>query len=169
MERTAGVGMFGGSTQQSFLRSRANSIEGGTTEVMKNILLQVVDNPVNALANANYIGILAWAIALGVILRHASDTTKALMSDLEVAITVIVKTVIRFAPLGIFGIVASTIARTGFGTLVGYANLLALLIGCIKAVDVPRDEAERLSGEHLPRAAGGPGGAGGGGGGRGGD
>lgn len=103
----------------------------GLGEVMKNILLQVVDNPIDALATANYIGILAWAIALGVVLRHASDATKSLMSDLEMAITVIVKAVIRFAPLGIFGIVASTIAATGFGTLVGYANLLALLLGCM--------------------------------------
>lgn len=103
----------------------------GLGEVVKNILLQIVDNPVHAIGNANYIGILAWAIALGVVLRHGSDTTKALMSDLEMAVTVIVKAVIRFAPLGIFGIVASTIARTGFDTLVGYANLLALLVGCM--------------------------------------
>ncbi|HRO13482.1 MAG TPA: serine/threonine transporter SstT [Paracoccus sp. (in: a-proteobacteria)] len=103
----------------------------GLGEVIKNILLQIVDNPVRALANANYIGILAWAIALGLVLRHASDITKSLMSDLEFAITVIVKAVIRFAPIGIFGIVASTIAATGFGTLVGYANLLALLLGCM--------------------------------------
>ena len=103
----------------------------GLGEVVKNILLQIVDNPIKALANANYIGILAWAIALGLTFRHAGDVTKGLMSDLEVAITVIVKAVIRFAPLGIFGIVASTIANTGFGTLLGYANLLALLLGCM--------------------------------------
>lgn len=106
----------------------------GLAEVIKNILLQIVDNPVKALANANYIGILAWAIAFGLVLRHASDTTKNLMTDLETTITVIVKTVIRFAPLGIFGIVASTISATGFGTLLGYANLLLLLIGCMLAM-----------------------------------
>ena len=104
---------------------------GGLGEVLKNILLKMVDNPVNAIANANYIGILAWAVGFGLVLRHANDTTKALMSDLDKAITKIVSLVIRLAPVGIFGIVASTIAETGFGTLVSYANLLALLIGCM--------------------------------------
>ncbi|MCV0429095.1 MAG: serine/threonine transporter SstT [Roseibium sp.] len=104
---------------------------GGLGEVLKNILLRMVDNPVNAIAHANYIGILAWAIGFGLVLRHANDTTKALMSDLDKAITKIVGVIIRLAPIGIFGIVASTIAETGFGALVSYANLLALLVGCM--------------------------------------
>lgn len=103
----------------------------GLAEVVKNILLKLVDNPVRAVAEANYIGILAWAIALGLAFQHASDSTKRLMSDFDAAITRIVTGVIRFAPIGIFGIVASTTAATGFGTLVGYANLLLLLIGCM--------------------------------------
>ncbi|CTQ57421.1 serine/threonine transporter SstT [Roseibium album] len=104
---------------------------GGLGEVMKNILLKMVDNPVNAIAQANYIGILAWAIGFGLVLRHANDTTKVLMSDLDKGVTRIVAAIIRLAPVGIFGIVASSIAETGIGTLVGYANLLALLIGCM--------------------------------------
>ena len=104
---------------------------GGLGEVMKNIMLKMVDNPVNAIAQANYIGILAWAIGFGLVLRHANDTTKALMSDLDKGITRIVAAIIRVAPVGIFGIVAASVAETGFGTLVGYANLLALLIGCM--------------------------------------
>jgi len=107
------------------------SAPGGLGEVMKNILLKMVDNPVNAIAQANYIGILAWAVGFGLVLRHANDTTKALMSDLDSAITKIVAAIIRLAPIGIFGIVASTIAETGFSTLASYANLLALLIGCM--------------------------------------
>ncbi|WP_214652673.1 serine/threonine transporter SstT [Ruegeria lacuscaerulensis] len=103
----------------------------GLGEVVKNILLKVVDNPVNALAQANYIGILAWAIGLGLVFRHASDTTRTFMQDLDNGITKIVAAIIRVAPIGIFGIVASTIAETGFGTLVSYANLLVLLIGCM--------------------------------------
>jgi serine/threonine transporter len=104
---------------------------GGLGEVVKNILLKLVDNPANAIAEANYIGILAWAIALGLAFRHAGDVTKSLMSDLDAAITKIVKVIIRLAPIGIFGIVASTIAATGFGALASYANLLALLVGCM--------------------------------------
>lgn len=106
----------------------------GLVEVVKNILLKIVDNPANAIAQANYIGILAWAIALGLVFRHASDTTKALMSDLDASITKIVKAVIRLAPIGIFGIVASTTAATGFATLLSYANLLVLLVGCMLAM-----------------------------------
>ncbi len=104
---------------------------GGLAEVVKNILLKIVDNPVNALATANYIGILAWAVGLGLVFRHASDSTKTLISDLDGAITKIVAVIIRVAPIGIFGIVASTIAETGFGTLASYGQLLALLIGCM--------------------------------------
>lgn len=107
------------------------SAPGGLAEVLRNILLKMVDNPVNAIAQANYIGILAWAIGFGLVLRHANDTTKALMFDLDKAITKIVAYVIRLAPIGIFGIVASTISETGFDALLGYANLLALLIGCM--------------------------------------
>ncbi|WP_425082045.1 serine/threonine transporter SstT [Ruegeria arenilitoris] len=103
----------------------------GLAEVVKNILLKIVDNPVNALAQANYIGILAWAIGLGLVFRHASDSTKTLMSDLDGAITKIVAAIIRVAPIGIFGIVASTIAETGFETVAGYGQLLLLLIGCM--------------------------------------
>ncbi|WP_170413386.1 serine/threonine transporter SstT [Ruegeria arenilitoris] len=103
----------------------------GLAEVVKNILLKIVDNPVNALAQANYIGILAWAIGLGMVFRHASDSTKTLMSDLDGAITKIVAAIIRVAPIGIFGIVASTIAETGFETVASYGQLLLLLIGCM--------------------------------------
>ncbi|WP_170431340.1 serine/threonine transporter SstT [Ruegeria arenilitoris] len=103
----------------------------GLAEVVKNILLKIVDNPVNALAQANYIGILAWAVGLGLVFRHASDSTKTLMSDLDSAITKIVSVIIRIAPIGIFGIVASTIAETGFVTLASYGHLLLVLIGCM--------------------------------------
>ncbi|WP_170377936.1 serine/threonine transporter SstT [Ruegeria atlantica] len=103
----------------------------GLAEVVKNILLKIVDNPVNAVAQANYIGILAWAIGLGLVFRHASDSTKTLMSDLDGAITKIVAAIIRVAPIGIFGIVASTIAETGFETVASYGQLLLLLIGCM--------------------------------------
>ncbi|WP_426210674.1 serine/threonine transporter SstT [Pseudomonas sp. TWR2-1-1] len=102
---------------------------GGISEVMQSLLLSVVDNPVSALMNANFIGILAWAIGMGVAIRHAGDTTRTVLSDLSNGVTVIVRVVIRFAPLGIFGLVASTLATSGFGALLGYLHLLAVLIG----------------------------------------
>ncbi|OFS11132.1 serine/threonine transporter SstT [Hafnia sp. HMSC23F03] len=107
---------------------------GGIVEVLRSLLMNVVDNPFRALTTGNFIGILAWAIGLGVALRHASDTTKLVVSDLSYGITFIVRVVIRFAPLGIFGLVASTLAETGFDALWGYAQLLAVLIGSMLLV-----------------------------------
>ena len=83
------------------------------------------------LMNANFIGILAWAIGMGIAIRHASDTTRTVLGDLSNGVTLIVRMVIRFAPLGIFGLVASTLATSGFGALLGYAHLLLVLIGCM--------------------------------------
>ncbi|WP_294733381.1 serine/threonine transporter SstT [uncultured Pseudomonas sp.] len=109
----------------------AVSAPGGIGEVMQSLLLSVVDNPVSALMNANFIGILAWAIGMGIAIRHASDTTRTVLGDLSNGVTLIVRMVIRFAPLGIFGLVASTLAISGFGALLGYAHLLLVLIGCM--------------------------------------
>lgn len=99
--------------------------------MLQSLLLSVVDNPVSALMNANFIGVLAWAIGMGIAIRHASDTTRTVLGDLSNGVTLIVRMVIRFAPLGIFGLVASTLATSGFGALMGYAHLLLVLIGCM--------------------------------------
>ena len=104
---------------------------GGIGEVLKSLALSAVDNPINALANANFIGILTWAIGIGIAIRHGSDTTRAVFADLASGVSLIVKVVIRFAPLGVFGLVATTFADAGLKALVGYAQLLAVLIGCM--------------------------------------
>ena len=107
------------------------SAPGGIGEVLQSLALSVVDNPVSALMNANFIGILAWAIGMGIAIRHAGETTRTVLDDLSNGVTLIVRVVIRFAPLGIFGLVASTLATSGFGALLGYAHLLVVLIGCM--------------------------------------
>ncbi|WJN58006.1 serine/threonine transporter SstT [Pseudomonas sp. SO81] len=104
---------------------------GGIGEVLKSLALSAVDNPISALANANFIGILSWAIGIGIAIRHGSDTTRAVFADLASGVSLIVKVVIRFAPLGVFGLVATTFADAGLKALVGYAQLLAVLIGCM--------------------------------------
>lgn len=103
----------------------------GIVEVMKTLLMNLVSNPVGAIANANYIGILAWAVVLGFALRNASENTRIMVADLAEAVSKVVKWVIRFAPLGIFGLVSATVAETGFDALAGYARLLAVLLGCM--------------------------------------
>ena len=100
-------------------------------EVLNNLLLSLVANPVNAIANANYTGILAWAIIIGFALRQASATTRGVITDFSEAITKVVKWVIALAPFGILGLVANTVAETGFAALAGYARILLVLIGCM--------------------------------------
>ncbi|PKM32319.1 MAG: serine/threonine transporter SstT [Gammaproteobacteria bacterium HGW-Gammaproteobacteria-12] len=107
---------------------------GGIGEVLRTLLMNVVDNPVNALLRGNFIGILAWAIGLGFAFRHASASSKQLLGDLSSGVTAIVKLVIRLAPLGIFGLVAATLAESGFEALLGYLHLLVVLVGCMLLV-----------------------------------
>lgn len=100
----------------------------GIGEVLNSLLFKIVENPVNALLEGNYVGILAWAIGLGILLRKSSDTTKTVLQDLSESVVGLVQFVIQLAPIGVFGLVAGTIAQTGFEALAEYAHLLALLV-----------------------------------------
>lgn len=102
---------------------------GGIAEVLMQLLKNAVDNPVNALMHANYIGILVWAVAIGIALRRGTEGTRQTMADLSNGITLIIQAVIRIAPIGIFGLVASTVASTGAKALIGYGHLLTVLLG----------------------------------------
>jgi serine/threonine transporter len=100
----------------------------GISQVLGGLLLKLVDNPVNAILNANYIGILVWGVLLGVFLHHAADTTRQVLADLADAVTHIVRIVIRLAPIGIFGLVAGNLAESGLSALGGYARILTVLL-----------------------------------------
>lgn len=104
---------------------------GNIFNVLRDLLLNAVANPLTALMEANFIAILAWAVGLGLALRQASDTTRQALSDLSNAVTRIVTLVIRLAPLGILGLVAGTLAESGIGALLGYVHLLAVIVGCM--------------------------------------
>ncbi|MFS0864732.1 serine/threonine transporter SstT [Fredinandcohnia sp. 179-A 10B2 NHS] len=105
------------------------SAPGSIVEVLRTLLLNIVDNPVKAIYNANYIGILAWAVLLGFALKNAADTTKTMLTNLSDAISKIVTWIIRFAPLGIMGLVFESITTNGLESLLGYGKLLFVLIG----------------------------------------
>lgn len=98
-------------------------------EVLHTLLMKMVDNPIHAISDANYIGILAWAILMGICLRRTNETTKALITDFAEVISQIVRWIIRLAPIGIFGLVAATVAKTGFEELWNYARILMVLVG----------------------------------------
>lgn len=104
---------------------------GGVVEILRNLLLSAVANPVSALMNANFIAILVWAVNLGLVLRSASAATKGMIEDLSQAVSTLVRWVIRLAPLGIFGLVAGTLAEAGIGALLEYAQLLSVIVGCM--------------------------------------
>lgn len=101
----------------------------GILEVLKDILFKMVENPVSALMNANFIGILTWSVALGIFLRKASDNTKTLFVDLSDAVIFLIRIIIRFAPIGIFGLVASAVAETGLKTLTEYLHVILVMVG----------------------------------------
>ena len=106
----------------------------GIIEVLHNLILSVVDNPIHALANANYIGILGWACLAGIALHAASDTTKNMLNDFAKTVTKIVQWVIRFAPFGIMGLVANAIGTNGLGALLGYVQILGVLLAAFFSV-----------------------------------
>lgn len=101
----------------------------GIAQVLKTVLFQVVDNPINALLTGNFIGVLAWAIGLGLGLHHANKTTKQVFTDVSHGISMLVTFIIKLAPIGIFGLVAETMATTGFAGLASYGQLLLVLVG----------------------------------------
>ncbi|MBB6520357.1 serine/threonine transporter SstT [Pseudoteredinibacter isoporae] len=103
----------------------------GITQVLQGVLMKMVDNPINAISSGNFIGILVWAIGLGLALRQASDNTRRFLADSADAVTAVVKVVIRLAPIGIFGLVAGVIATTGFSALAEYAQLLMVLLSAM--------------------------------------
>ncbi len=103
-------------------------------EVLKTLLLNFISNPVTALHEANFIGILAWAVGLGIALRHASDTTRQVLTDIADGVNSIIRIVISFAPLGIFGLVVATFAQAGLDTLTNYAHLIVVLVATMAFV-----------------------------------
>ena len=106
----------------------------GVVEVLTNLLMNLVDNPVNAIVNANYIGILAWAIIFGIALKKAGAGTKKALEDISDAVSIAVQWVISCAPFGIMGLIFTTISEQGLGALVDYGRLILVLVGSMAVV-----------------------------------
>lgn len=106
----------------------------GVTEVLRNLLMNIVDNPIKALYNANYIGILSWSVLLGFALRKAPETTKTMINNFSDAVSQVVRWVINFAPLGIMGLVFDAVSTSGLEIFTTYGKLVAVLVGCMAFV-----------------------------------
>ncbi|WP_318615830.1 serine/threonine transporter SstT [Sporosarcina sp. YIM B06819] len=103
----------------------------GIVEVLKTLLFNLVANPMNALLNANYLGILMWAIVLGLALKNANQNTKDVLGSFSDAITKVVQWVISLAPIGIMGLVFDAIVTSGISALAVYGKLVLILVGCM--------------------------------------
>lgn len=107
----------------------------GVGEVLKSLLLNIVTNPVKAIMEANYMGVLSWAVILGLALKiTASDSTKQVLQNVSDAVTKAVHWIINLAPFGIMGLVFTSVSESGIGIFTDYGRLLALLVGCMLAV-----------------------------------
>ncbi len=110
------------------------NVASDITDVFKTLLMNLVANPVGSIVNANYLGILTWAIIFGLGLRKANETTKNFMMHVSDAVSQAVRWVINCAPFGIMGLVFSTVAENGPEVFVEYGKLLVVLVGCMAFV-----------------------------------
>lgn len=106
----------------------------GVGEVLVTLLGNIVANPVDALINANYLGILAWAVLLGLALRKASQQTKDVFGSISDAVSTIVRWVISLAPFGVLGLVYTSVSENGAEIFIEYGQLIAVLVGCMLVV-----------------------------------
>ena len=108
---------------------------GGIAEVMYNMIMTVVSNPIELLSQGQYLGILFWSIVFGIALKMvASETTKDVITDCANAVTAIVRGIIQCAPIGIMGLVFTSVSESGLGIFTQYGQLIMLLVGCIAFV-----------------------------------
>ncbi len=119
----------------NFLQAASDSAPEGLKEVALALLNQLIDSPVNALLKANYIGILVWAVVFGIALKkHATESTKDFISQIAEALTTVVRWIISLAPIGIMGIVFTTVSQNGLKVFEDYGRLFVVLIGTMTFV-----------------------------------
>lgn len=108
------------------------SAPGGLGEIMRDMILNIFSNPIKSLAEGEYLGILFWSIIIGFALRIvASDATKDVIEDIADSITKVVNFIIQFAPIGIMGLVFTSVSESGLGIFTEYGQLLLLIVGCM--------------------------------------
>lgn len=124
--------LFPSTLDLSGIEAMKDPAPGNIGEVLRGVLMNLVANPIEALAKANYIGILAWAVVLGVAFRHAGEQTRTMIHDGANAVVKVISWVIRFAPAGIFGLLLTTImSEKGFAGIMTYLHLLMVLLGAM--------------------------------------
>lgn len=113
------------------IEAASQSSPSNIAEVLTTLITNAVANPVDALASANYIGILTWSVVLGIAIRYTNDSVKDVFSGLSHAISIVVRWVIACAPFGIMGLVYTSLSNNGPEIFIEYGQLLAILLGCM--------------------------------------
>lgn len=109
-----------------------NAAPSGIGEVLMTLINNMVQNPISAMINSNYIGILTWAVIFGLAMKKiVSTTTKEMLTNLSDGVSQVVRFIISFAPFGIMGLVFNSVSTNGLSIFVDYGKLLAVLVGCM--------------------------------------
>ncbi|MBE6789221.1 MAG: serine/threonine transporter SstT [Ruminococcaceae bacterium] len=109
-----------------------NTAPSGIGEVLMTLINNMVQNPISAMINSNYIGILTWAVIFGLAMKKiASASTKEMLTNLSDGVSQVVRFIISFAPFGIMGLVFNSVSTNGLSIFVDYGKLLAVLVGCM--------------------------------------
>ena len=115
----------------------ANSAPGALGDVFRNIVGEVMSNPVTAIAKANYLSILFWAAVIGLALKAvANEQTVGGLRQWADAVSKVVAWIIQCAPFGILGLVYTTVSQSGLEIFTTYGKLLLLLVGCMLLVSL---------------------------------
>jgi serine/threonine transporter len=130
----AAIASFAFPVDLTLVAAVAQDAPSGIGEVLKNLLNDVVVNPLTALATANYLGILAWAILLGIALRYSNDTTKTVLANISSALATIVRWVIALSPIGVLGLMYTAVSTSGLIIFSEYGKLLLVLVGAMAFV-----------------------------------
>ncbi|MBR1633897.1 MAG: serine/threonine transporter SstT [Lachnospiraceae bacterium] len=120
---------------EKLVTDEAAAAPGGLGEIVHGLLMSIIANPVEAVSEANYLGILFWAVVAGIALkRFARSETQIVLVNFSDAVTQIVRWIINLAPFGICGLVFSSVAENGMDIFVNYGRLIILLVGTMLTV-----------------------------------
>ena len=123
--------MFPVTLTQFATSADATSAPQSLGDVFTTLLSNLIANPIDSIANGNYLGILFWSLVFGIAFRHASDSSKKFLSDVSDAVTMTIRWVINFAPFGIMGLMFTAISSSGISIFRDYGKLVLLLVGCM--------------------------------------
>ena len=101
---------------------------GSVSEVLTNLVIGIVSNPIDAVASGNYLSILFWSVIIGLLFKTtATDSSKQFVVDVKNVFSKIISGIIQFAPIGILGLVYTTVSEQGADVFKNYASIILLL------------------------------------------